>query len=417
MKPFKIYSDNVEPAALDQFYTAMKQDFVVKGALMPDAHYGYTLPIGGIVACKGVVVPAYVGFDIGCGVCAYKTVFNKQDIVYNVDEIFDRIYKNLPVGRDGHRNVININDLLIQKVTRVCNRIGESVTDSISKLGTLGSGNHFSEIGYDEDGNIWIIVHSGSRHFGHSVANYYMKIASVANTDREIYALAFEAKNKDFKQHNPKKFEKVKKEFIYKQVIAHSRANIEGHYGLDVDSMDGKNYIYDMNVAMEYALENRKLIVSIILKSIQQVLYKSIKKNINYINGNFLINRNHNHAELKNGLWIHRKGATQAEKGMFGVIPGNMRDGSFIVEGKGNPDSLCSSSHGAGRAMSRNKAKKNITLKEFKDTMLHVKANVSDGTLDEAPMAYKDIFDVMELQKDLVAIKCYIKPILNVKGV
>ena len=129
-----------------------------------------------------------------------------------------------------------------------------------------------------------------------------------------------------------------------------------------------------------------------------------------------LINRNHNHAEEKDGLWIHRKGATHAEDGMMGVIPGNMRDGSFIVRGKGNPDSLYSSSHGAGRVIGRKQAKRELDLEDFKLTMKGVTAMVGEDTLDESPMAYKDIFEVMRLQADLVDMIHHITPIVNVKG-
>ncbi|MBT4089621.1 MAG: RtcB family protein, partial [Deltaproteobacteria bacterium] len=129
-----------------------------------------------------------------------------------------------------------------------------------------------------------------------------------------------------------------------------------------------------------------------------------------------LINRNHNHAEFKHGLWIHRKGATQAENGMSGVIPGNMRDGSFIVEGLGNPDSLWSSSHGAGRILGRRKAKQQLSLDQFRETMVGIKAKVVSGTLDESPFAYKDIFQIMDSQEKMVKILHHVKPIINIKA-
>ena len=135
-----------------------------------------------------------------------------------------------------------------------------------------------------------------------------------------------------------------------------------------------------------------------------------------WVNWNSLINRNHNHAEKKDGLWIHRKGATHAEEGMMGVIPGNMRDGSFIVRGKGNPDSLFSSSHGAGRVMGRKQAKRELNVEDFKAAMQGVTALANESTLDESPLAYKDIFEVMRLQADLVDTIHHITPIVNVKG-
>jgi len=143
---------------------------------------------------------------------------------------------------------------------------------------------------------------------------------------------------------------------------------------------------------------------------------RGVTKNADVFPDGELINRNHNHAEEKDGLWIHRKGATHAEEGMMGVIPGNMRDGSFIVRGKGNPDSLYSSSHGAGRVLGRKAAKRELDVAEFSATMEGIKASVGENTLDESPMAYKNIFDVMNLQDDLVEVVAHIKPMINVKG-
>ena len=167
-----------------------------------------------------------------------------------------------------------------------------------------------------------------------------------------------------------------------------------------------------MNVAIVYALLNRKIMVQGVCDIIHDVL--GVPKNV--ILPHTIINRNHNHAIIKDGLVIHRKGATHAEKGMLGVIPGNMRDGSFIVKGKGNPDSLCSSSHGAGRVLSRKKAKEQINLDSFVGEMVGIKAKVGNSTLDESPFAYKNIFRVMEDQHDLVEVLHHIKPLINIKG-
>jgi len=193
------------------------------------------------------------------------------------------------------------------------------------------------------------------------------------------------------------------------KIASNSDKAKEGAYGMDVNSQNGKDYITDMNFCCEYAIENRR-----------QILLKVEKVISNHCSGKMfydsIINRNHNHAELKDGLWIHRKGATHAEDGMMGVIPGNMRDGSFIVRGKGNPDSLYSSSHGAGRVMSRSKAKENISMDDFKESMDGIVAKVTNGTLDESAFAYKDIFEVMDNQKELVDVVHHVKPIINIKG-
>lgn len=188
----------------------------------------------------------------------------------------------------------------------------------------------------------------------------------------------------------------------------------EGYYGLDATSQDGEDYIIDLNFGLEFALENRKMMMAQI----------EIAMNT-FCDGEFiwhsLINRNHNHAELKNHpkfgeVWIHRKGATHAETDMMGVIPGNMLDGSFIVRGKGNSDSLWSSSHGAGRVLGRKQAKETLKLEDFEAVMDGIVANVDQNRLDESPFAYKDIYQVMSDQVSLVDVVAHVQPILNVKG-
>ena len=238
------------------------------------------------------------------------------------------------------------------------------------QLGTLGGGNHFIEIGADAQGTVWAIIHSGSRNLGHRIATHYMTAASGGESAKE------------------------------------------GAYGFHVDSDDGQAYIRDLDFALKFALSNRMEMMTQISLAVAYL----VKHEVN--NWDLLINRNHNHAELKDGLWIHRKGATHAEYGMMGVIPGNMRDGSFIVRGLGNPDSMSSSSHGAGRVMSRKQAAELVSLDDFAKTMAEsgVYATVTKGTLDESPFVYKDIFRVMELQSDLVDVIHHVKPILNVKA-
>lgn len=183
----------------------------------------------------------------------------------------------------------------------------------------------------------------------------------------------------------------------------------DGHYPLVSDSDEGKDYIHDLEFALQFALFNRKTILSRVEKSMRDCCDGSC-------DWGSLINRNHNHAEFKDGMWIHRKGATHAEAGMMGVIPGNMRDGSFIVEGKGNPDSLWSSSHGAGRVLGRRQAKETLAMEDFKNAMEGITAKVVQSTIDESPMAYKDIFEVMDNQKELVEVKHRVVPLINIKA-
>ena len=365
MKPIKIYAEHLEDTALEQFNAAMEQDFSVKGALMPDAHTGYSLPIGAVVATDGVILPSWVGFDIGCGMCALPTSFKADDIKQNAKGIFDEIYKRIPVGFVVHQHPV---DCYLR--TDNLSELGREAFEKrkgFRGIGTLGGGNHFIEIGKDETDVVWVIIHSGSRGVGHGIATEYVRLADPDN--------------------------KVK----------------DGHHGFRVESDLGLSYINDLNWALEFALANRSYMMGSIIKAVSQ-----------YCDGDAdfckLINRNHNHAEEKDGLWIHRKGATHAEDGMMGVIPGNMRDGSFIVKGKGNPESLYSSSHGAGRVLGRKQAKRELNTDDFKATMQGITARVEDSTLDESPMAYKDIFEVMRLQADLVDTIHHVTPLINVKG-
>lgn len=366
-KPHKIYADYAEDMAIAQFISAMEQDFAVKGALMPDTHTGYSLPIGAAVATKDVVVPAWVGYDIGCGMCALRLDgIDADQLIKNAAEIFKRIYEAIPVG-------FNINEKGIDYSLEGLTDIGKEIAEKKNfkrALGTLGGGNHFIEIGVDEVYNVWVVIHSGSRGVGHGIATHYMKAAHP------------EGKAK------------------------------EGHFGFTTDSDEGKAYIQDLNWCLDYALANRKRM----MERVVDVVAASLDLSCYELDFSELINRNHNHAIEKDGLWIHRKGATHAEDGMLGVIPGNMRDGSFIVRGKGNPDSLYSSSHGAGRVLGRRKAKETLDMEEFSKSMEGIIALVSESTLDESPLAYKNIFEVMDNQEDLVEIIAHISPLINIKG-
>ena len=374
-KPHKVYAEYLEHDAIDQFVSAMNCDFAVQGALMPDCHTGYSLPIGSVVATDGVILPSWVGYDIGCGMCAVPLDVDGNLVKVNASEIMEAIYDKVPVGANMHKgvskrksNLLDPDDLTERGLAQFEKRNG------FKQLGTLGGGNHFIEIGEDENNQVWIVIHSGSRGIGHGIAGEYMRLASPTGKASE------------------------------------------GHFGFDVNSDLGQDYINDLNWALAFALENRKHMIDAICEVIAVEIFGD-KTAVTY-DPKELINRNHNHAEFNTdlGLWIHRKGATHAEAGMMGVIPGNMRDGSFIVKGKGNVDALNSSSHGAGRVLSRRKAKEQLNVDDFESTMKGIAARVGRSTLDESPMAYKSIFEVMTLQKDLVETIAHIKPILNVKG-
>ena len=356
----KIYAKVLEKEALKQFEDSCAHPDFVQGALMADAHFGYSLPIGGVIGLKHTIVPGWVGSDIGCGMCAIKTSLKKDDLIGYKKNIFEALYHHIPMG-EGKCNVEPIRHKVNFKGTKLP-QIARR--ESYYQLGTLGGGNHFIEISYDEQDRVCIVIHSGSRGIGWKIADAYM---------------AFDPKNK----------------------------------GFDINSPIGKQYIADMNFCLKYALANRKSMLDKAWHALREVLKTRIE-----FDWDNMINRNHNHAEAAHGMIIHRKGATHAEYGMLGVIPGNMRDGSFIVEGLGNPDALWSSSHGAGRVLSRKKAKKKIKLKDFEESMVDIVGKVEESTLDESPFAYKNIFDVIHIQEEAGLIKVihHLKPLINCKG-
>src|SRR3989344_488151 len=378
------YGIDVDDKTLEQFKNCYSEKFVVSAALMPDAHLGYAAPIGAVLKTKGFVVPAWVGFDIGCGLIALKIKSKLKNLTEKAkekqDEIYALVLKNIPMGVGSYNKNEKISEKTKKEFKKILERFETKPRDktvlnylknaAIKHLGTLGGGNHFIELGYDEDfpqeNELWLIIHSGSRGVGHTVAKKYMINASGSDKKNE--------------------YEKT--------------------FPLDANSQIGKEYLNVLEFGLDYALLNR---LEMAYQTIE-VLKKVLDENLEY---DVWVNKNHNHAIYEKGFFIHRKGATPAKKGERGIIPGNMRDGSFLVVGKGNPKFLNSSSHGAGRSMSRKKAKEKYTMEEFRESMKGIKGTVSEKTLDELPMAYKDLSRVMDAQKDSVKIIKHIKPIIN----
>ncbi len=376
----KIYNHALNPDenTMKQFEHCYSQDFVEAAALMPDAHSGYVAPIGAVLVTKRFIVPSWVGFDIGCGMIAVK--FKGKNLVEKVkkkaEEIYREINREVPMGyghtarkeRITEKTKEDYSALLadFQKERYNKDVLNMLKNSAILHLGTLGGGNHFAELCSNKN-ELWLVIHSGSRGVGYKIAEKYMKIAS----------------------NSEKQFEKT--------------------YPLDSSSEIGKEYLSVLNFCLDFALLNRLEMSYKILSALQRILKENIKAEL-------WTNKNHNHAILEHGFYIHRKGATPAKKGERGVIPANMRDGSFLVEGKGNAKFLKSSSHGAGRALSRTEAKKVISMSEFQNSMAGITGTISQKTLDEAPMAYKNIYEVMEAQKDSVKIIKHLLPIINWKG-
>ncbi len=361
----------------EQFKEAANQDFVIKSALMPDAHLGYVAPIGSVFLTKDYVVPAWVGYDIGCGMTAVRIKTNiLSDVKKNSKQIYKEVMEWIPMGRGKLIHPKRVTEKTKKEFKKLLEKFQSGPHDkevykfiknkSLSHLGTLGSGNHFLEI--CESGNeTWIVVHSGSRGVGYKVAQKYMK------------------------------------------KVAKKEEGYEATFPIKISSKLGKEYLNVLNFGLEFALLNRKEMIYKTISVLEKVLEKELKYEL-------WVNKNHNHAVPSGKNYIHRKGATPANKNERGVIPANMRDGSFLVEGLGNPKFLHSSSHGAGRLLSRTMAKKEISMSQFKKSMKGIVGTINEGTLDEAPAAYKNISKVMDAQKDSVKIIKHLKPIINMKG-
>jgi tRNA-splicing ligase RtcB len=374
---------DVDHETLKQFEKCYSENFVSEAALMPDAHLGYAAPIGAVLKTRGFVVPAWVGFDIGCGLVAVR--IKGKGLVekarQNADKIYESVLGRVPMGLGEYGDEKKVTERTKKEFGKLLEEFRKGDCDkdmlnylksrAIRHLGTLGSGNHFIELGYDDKSGkeLWLIIHSGSRGIGHTVAKKYMIRASGSSKKSEY----------------------------------------ERTFPLDVNSRLGREYLNVLNFGLNYALLNRMEMSYKVIGALEDVFRQKV--------GNELwVNKNHNHAIYERGFFIHRKGATPAGKNERGIIPGNMRDGSFLVVGKGSREFMNSSSHGAGRAMSRSEAKKRYSMGQFEESMRGIRGNISEKTLDELPMAYKDIFKVMDAQKKSVKVLKRIRPIINWKG-
>lgn len=381
----KVWTDDIEKGAYRQILNLSQHPYARKHiAIMPDCHEGFGMPIGGVLATSGVVIPNAVGVDIGCGMSAVRT--NLTDIrPDNLKVLMSGIRSLIPLGFKHHNTtqgdhrmpdpvILGFDPMSLPVVSR-------EYDSALRQVGTLGGGNHFIEIQKDEEGFVWIMIHSGSRNIGKQVADYYnSKAISVNKNSGEDYG--------------------PRTELAW----------------LSVDSEDGKNYLEEMQYCILFGMCNRYLIMERIVQLFDDRFGAGF-------NCGEPINIAHNYAAIETHfgeeLVIHRKGATKASKGLTGIIPGSQGTRSFIVAGKGNPDSFESCSHGAGRVMGRNQAIKSLDLGEEiqrldKLNIIHSIRTRND--LDEAPSAYKNINEVMSLQADLVDILFRLKPLAVIKG-
>jgi tRNA-splicing ligase RtcB len=382
--PIKLWLDDIEEGTLAQARNLANLPFAFKWiAIMPDAHQGYGMPIGGVMATENVIVPNAVGVDIGCGMCAVKTSLTDID-TKTLKKIMREIREVIPTGFNRHKE--NQDSGLMPDAVEhdfdLCRVVRQEYENALKSLGTLGGGNHFIEIQKGDDGHIWIMLHSGSRNLGFTVANYYNRLAQKLTQKWHSNIPPFKGD--------------------------------DGLAFFPIDSKEGKNYIKEMNYCVEFALANRKLMIDRVKEAFEDQYgpQVSFEKEINIA---------HNYAQMENhfgrNVMVHRKGATKATKDTIGIIPGSMGTSSYIVKGLGNPESFNSCSHGAGRKMGRKEAIRTLNLEEEQKKMEGIIGKPrSQNKLDEAPGAYKDINIVMENQKDLVEILVKLKPLASIKA-
>lgn len=394
--PIKVWLENeadLEPECLKQARNLANLDFIYKWvALMPDTHPGFGMPIGGVIATENVIIPNAVGVDIGCGMQFVMTNIPVEELnkVNTPDGslteiIVSEILRAVPTGFSHHKFKQKCNAVDTFRVELTDNPSKYTPKDLLKELdsaamqvGTLGGGNHFIELQIDDEGNLGIMVHSGSRNLGLKICNTFNSLAKESNTKNLSY--------------------------------------------LDASSGLGQEYIRWMSFAMEFAKENRTRMMSVVTKTILNLFKQYV--NFGEIKLTESLDCHHNYASYEQHynkmVWVHRKGAISAREGEMGIIPGAMGSYSYIVMGRGNPESFESSSHGAGRLMSRKDAKdKFSTVATFEDLKAQgvVIGKVKKADIgEEARLAYKDIDQVIENERDLIDPIKKMKTIAVVKG-
>lgn len=391
----KFFIDKVDSNVWEQVFGMLNEKITenTKVRIMPDTHYGKGATVGTTIKLpenvkEWKICPNVIGVDIGCSMMSVKL----SHLPVTLEELDKVVNKVVPAGFNVHQKPVN-QELVDELLRNITFPINKQVYERISlSLGTLGGGNHFIELAKDEDDELWLTVHSGSRHLGVLVANHHQKIAEKSvqkvNSKELIQKLKDEGRQTEI-QNALKNLVPpvVNKQFSY----------------LEGELLDG--YLIDMDLAQKYAAFNREYMLRNILDEIG-LDFDKMPDHFDSI---------HNFIDIKNG--IARKGATSANKGERLIIPLNMRDGSLICVGKGNPDWNYSAPHGAGRQLSRSKAKEVIDIEEFKDTMSGIySTSIGLSTLDEAPEAYKPMNDIISNISDTVDIVHHLKPIYNFKA-
>lgn len=398
MSDLKIFTDNIEPEALNQIYTLIKQPAFAdcKVRIMPDVHAGKGCVIGFTADLGDKVIPDIVGVDIGCGMLCCE--IGKIDIDYaKLDSV---ICEHIPAGRSVRAEEINfpqIEDLYCKNQLRNMERLKCS-------LGTLGGGNHFIEVDEDNEGMKYLVIHTGSRNLGKQVAEIYQQMAidDMQGTDKlaeESKKLIAEYKATGRQKDIQRGLAELKRKWQPDKLnIPKELCYLTGEHR--------EMYLHDMKICQEFARVNRRAIQDIIFYYMGWTFSRSFMERFQTI-----------HNYIDHDTNIVRKGAISAKAGEKVLIPISMRDGCIIGIGKGNEDWNCSAPHGAGRIMSRSKAKEKVSLEEYQESMKGIyTTSVNQSTIDESPMAYKSMDEILEHIKDTVEIVKIIKPVYNFKA-
>ncbi|RKS73348.1 tRNA-splicing ligase RtcB [Actinomadura pelletieri DSM 43383] len=386
--PIRMWTDpaTVDHLALGQLRNVSALPWVEGLAVMPDVHYGKGATVGSVIAMRNAVSPAAVGVDIGCGMTAAKSSLTVEDMPDDLSGLRSRLEKAIPVGRGSHKQAVDPSGLANLKERgwydfwkafedlhpAVRSRLGRAH----AQMGTLGGGNHFLELCADDDGAIWLVLHSGSRNIGNELAEQHIEAA------RRL------PHNQDLPDDDLAVF-------------------ISGTPKMDA-------YRHDLFWAQEYARRNRAVMMALA----QNVVTKRF--GARRCRWDQAISCHHNYVaeEVYDGveLLVTRKGAIRAGAGDLGIIPGSMATGTYIVRGLGNETAYNSASHGAGRKMSRNQARKHFTVDDLVEQTRGVECRKDSGVIDEIPGAYKDLETVIEAQSDLVEVVAHLRQLICIKG-
>ena len=385
-RPLRLWTDDIEEMAMNQLRNAARLPFVHEHGLaaMADTHWGNGTSVGLVLPTVGAIIPAAVGVDIGCGMNAIRLSLTAGDLPDSLRATRHAIERGVPLGAGARHTGSKADDPgisgnLLRRGRDIFAKHPKVRTQHwLAQAGTLGSGNHFIELCLDENQDVWVMLHSGSRGIGNTIGRYFIEKA---------------------KRHMER--------------LAITLPEAELAY-LPEETRDFDDYIEALTWAQDYALENRRLMMTEVLRNLKRAIARPFEVTHEAIN----CHHNYTAREVHFGsnLWVTRKGAIRARSGDLGIIPGSMGQRSFIVRGLGNPDSYCSCSHGAGRAMSRTAALKQFTLADLVDQTQGVECVKDETVLDEIPGSYKNIDKVMSEQSDLVEVVHTLKQVMCVKG-